>query len=307
MELRRDVVVILNGISRHKKLFYRQYVPALQNVSDLRIFETTSPGDAELIASKMADQATEIILAAGGDGTINQVVNGVLSGRKPHLPVVGLIPLGTGNDFARTVGLRRDVEQLTKLIQSWNVRPVDVGGIEYTPLADKGPAPGLRYFINVADIGMGPVVVERVNRGSEIFGREMAYYLSIIRTFMTYRPVRIEASTSEWSWRGKLRSLAVANGRCYGQGLIIAPDADTGDGIFSVFICGDVSVLDFIRQTPALKKGKYVRMQEVQYKHATAIDLKSETACKIEADGELVGLLPARVRVLDRQLAMLIP
>jgi diacylglycerol kinase family enzyme len=157
----------------------------------------------------------------------------------------------------------------------------------------------------VADIGMGPEVVKRVNESGRAFGSAVAYYKSIIATFFTYKPMVVKASTPEWTWEGKLRSLAVANGKYYGHGICIAPDAIPDDDIFNVFICGDVTVFDFIRHSETMKRGKHVKMPEVLYRETTAIQFSSNDPCMVEGDGEILGKLPATVELMNRKIDFL--
>ena len=304
---KKNAVIIVNGISLKKKLFYHEYLPAISSIFDVEVHETISRNDARLLASKFADKGVDVILSAGGDGTLNQIVNGVLKGREDSgkLPVLGVIPIGSGNDFTRGVGLKVNVDHTLKILSASKTRPVDVGLVEYS-VDPAGTEKALSYFINVADIGMGPEVVGKVLSSGRPFGSEVAYYKSIIDTFLTYKPMVVTATTPEWSWEGKLRTLAVANGKYYGHGLCIAPDAVVDDRMFSVFICGNVSVLDFILHTGTLKKGRNVLMDDVLYKTANSISFASEGPCPIEADGEILGWLPAKVTMINRQLEFLI-
>ena len=304
---KKNAVIIVNGISLKKKLFYHEYLPAISSIFDVEVHETISRNDARLLASKFADKGVDVILSAGGDGTLNQIVNGVLKGREDFgkLPVLGVIPIGSGNDFTRGVGLKVNVDHTLKILSASKTRPVDVGLVEYS-VDPAGTEKALSYFINVADIGMGPEVVGKVLSSGRPFGSEVAYYKSIIDTFLTYKPMVVTATTPEWSWEGKLRTLAVANGKYYGHGLCIAPDAVVDDRMFSIFICGNVSVLDFILHTGTLKKGRNVLMDDVLYKTANSISFASEGPCPIEADGEILGWLPAKVTMINRQLEFLI-
>jgi YegS/Rv2252/BmrU family lipid kinase len=307
---RKKVIVILNGISLEKKVFYHDYLPLLSKISDVTVFETLSKNDAVMLASKAADKYVDLIIAAGGDGTLNQVVNGVLRGREKEtkLPVIGLISIGSGNDFARTAGLKTGAETLKNLILKFAPRKIDVGRISFTPFSQEDIEEKIteRYFVNVADIGMGPMVVDKVSKSTRSFGHAFAYYKSIVSTFMTYKPMVVKAFTNDWTWEGKLRTLAIANGKYFGHGMCIAPGALPDDGMFSVFICGDVSVLDFIRYSSRLKQGKHIHHREVSYKETTSIELTSETNCMLEGDGEIFGTLPAKITLLDRQLNFLI-
>jgi YegS/Rv2252/BmrU family lipid kinase len=302
---KKNVVVILNGISLRKKYFYKKFLPALSDVANVEVKETLTKNDAVLLASKATDQFVDLILAAGGDGTLNQVVNGVLTGRETSskLPVIGLIPLGSGNDFGRTAGIRDDISQIRNLIGKFLPKKIDVGQIDFTcPDGERD----FRYFVNMADLGMGPVVVDKVLKSGRPFGHAAAYYKSILSTFVQYKPMEIEAVSKDWTWKGKLRTLGVGNGKCYGSGMVITPDAILDDRLFNVFICGNVSVFDFIRYTGHLKKGKHIKHPEIHYKTTTEVSFTSEKTCLIEGDGEILGKLPATVRLLERQLEFLI-
>jgi YegS/Rv2252/BmrU family lipid kinase len=304
----KDVVVILNGISLKKKFFYHKILPSLSRHTNVEVFETLSKNDAVSLASKATNQYADLILAAGGDGTLNQVVNGVLTGREMEmkLPVIGIIPMGSGNDFDRTAGVNAEIEKLIALIDCFQPKKIDVGNIRFTPFVDKSTARREQYFVNVADIGMGPLVVDKVLKSGRPFGHSVAYYKSILSTFMSYKPMVVKVTTPEWSWEGKLRTLAIGNGKFYGHGLCVAPDAIMDDRLFNAFICGNVSVWEFIWYSGSLKKGRHIRIPEVQYKVATSLELTSDKPCMIEGDGEILGLLPARVQLIERQLDFLI-
>ena len=305
---KRKAVVILNGLSQKKKLFYHEYLPALSAIFDVEVHETISKGDARNAASDFSDKNVDVILPAGGDGTLSHVVNGILKGREydKNLPAIGVIPIGSGNDFARGIGLKPTVDNVLRAMSAFNTRAVDVGLVEYTSLPDGEGQKAFTYFVNVADIGMGPEVVGKVLSGSRPFGSEVAYYQSILTTFVTYKPMIVKAVTPEWTWEGKLRTLAVANGQYYGHGLCIAPEAVVDDRMFSVFICGNVSVLDFIMHTSTLKKGENVVVEGVLYKSAREISFSGEAPCPIEADGEILGWLPARVSMIEKQLQFIV-
>lgn len=307
-EGKRKAVIILNGISLKKKLFYKEYLPEISRIFDVEVHETLSKHDARILASKFTEKYVDVILAAGGDGTLHHVVNGILKGRENEirLPVVGLIPIGSGNDFARGVSPKLNVDHTLKTFSAFKPRLIDIGRIQYSLLPGGSAEDAWTYFVNVADIGMGPEVVGKVLSSGRPFGSEVAYYKSIVNTFLTYTPMVVKAVTEHWTWEGKLRTLAVANGKYYGHGLCIAPDAVIDDRLFSVFICGNVSVFDFIMHTGTLKKGKNVNIEDVLYKTATGIEFSGTSPCPIEGDGEILGWLPAKVSMIERQLEFLI-
>jgi diacylglycerol kinase family enzyme len=192
------------------------------------------------------------------------------------------------------------------LLHTFKPKAIDVGLIRFTPTEARPDAIKEKYFVNVADLGMGPEVVRRVNASARPFGHAVAYYKSILATFLSYKPMVVTAKTEQWSWTGKVRTLAIGNGKCYGHGLHIAPDAKPDDRIFNTFICGNVSMLDFIKYTDSLKKGRHIRIPEIQYGETQDIQLSSEKECLIEGDGEIFGKLPARIKLIQKQLQFLI-
>lgn len=299
------IAIIVNGISVEKKNFYKKFLPALKQAFTPEIVETRTIKDAVLLASNAVDKRFDVILAVGGDGTVNQVVNGVLQGRENYkdLPTIGIMPIGTGNDLARGLNLRADVHQLLSLLKNFKPKEIDVGKVDFT--TDMGNH-AYQYFVNVADIGMGPEVVKKVLTSDRLFGAGMSYYRSILSTFISYKPMMVYANTTKWEWEGKLRTLAIANSKYYGHGLCIAPDAKSDDGIFEAFICGNVSVFDFILQSGRLKRGEKISHRGILYRQATAIDLRAESPCGIEADGEFLGWLPARIEVMPQKLKFLL-
>jgi diacylglycerol kinase (ATP) len=147
--------------------------------------------------------------------------------------------------------------------------------------------------------------VRRVTDSGRAFGAEVAYYKSILSTFFHYQPMVVHASSNDWTWNGITRSLAIANGKYYGHGLCIAPDAKVDDDMFTAFICGNVSVLDFIIHSQKLKKGKHITLPEVSYRDTKSVSLTAESLCLIEGDGEILGKLPAKVELIDRKIDFL--
>jgi diacylglycerol kinase (ATP) len=298
------IAIILNGISLEKEILYKKFIPKLASLFTIEVFETVTTDDAVLLASKAAEKNFDVILAAGGDGTLHQVLNGILKGREnnPDLPLLGVIPIGTGNDFARAMQIQTDIDQLIHLLQNLKPKPVDIGKVYYTTATNESEE---RYFINVADIGMGPEVVRKVMTSNKVFGSNLSYCFAILSTFLKYKVMMVHAKADDWNWSGKLRTLAVANGNYYGHGMNIAPDAKPNDKIFEVFIAGNVSALFFMLKSNLLKQGKKVIAPEVLYNKTTEIELTSESPCSIEADGEILGLLPARIEMMKETIKFL--
>ncbi len=297
------IAIILNGISLKKKRFYSVLLPAIKRVAQADVFETRTKHDAVSLAAKAVEKQYDVILAAGGDGTLNQVVNGMLSGNEAfaNLPALGLIPLGSGNDFARTLNIRPEPAQLTRLLTELKPKPIDVGRIAFTGETN---APVV-YFINIADCGMGPDVVMRVLDSGRALGTTLTYYGAILKTFARYNLIEVAVKAPEWEWAGKIRAVAVANGRYFGSGIGIAPDARPDDGMFTCFIAGHVSALDFMLQQGRMRSGKPAVHSEIIYREVASIEISSGEPHLFEADGELVGNLPVKIDVIPQRLHFL--
>ncbi len=294
------VAIVLNGVSRTKNLLYSQVLPPIKHRFDVEIFETQYADHATQIASSLT--AYDYVLAAGGDGTLHQVLNGVLQNQNIKLPVLGIIPLGTGNDFARTCGIKADGNRIANLLIQNKTKQIDVG--QLTCVNDEGRSHS-KYFINECSLGMGPDVVRRLINSNRSLGPSLTYLKAIVQTFFGLKPQKIFIETPHWRWNGKMRVLAVANGKSFGNSIFIAPDAAQDDGVFSTFLAGDLSTLSFLFCLQKMKKKGKVTHPLVHYNNCSLIDVTSHSQCPIEADGEWMGWLPMKIEILSQRIAFL--
>ncbi len=259
----------------------------------------TKPGMIATDARNLADENCTHIIAAGGDGTISDVVHGILSSDNPDV-IAGQLPQGTANDWSKTWPAAPSLKQLLELIKSGVTRQSDVGCMELS----NGE---LRYFLNIADLGIGAQVVERVNRRSKWMGANLTFLMSILQTFITYRNIAVTCKADKWEWKGKIKSIVVANGRYFGSGLGIAPDASPSDGLLDLVIVGDVSMADYVKYLPDLKKAKKISHPGVIYKTARSLVINAPENAGIEADGELFGHGTVTIRILPKGIRLLEP
>jgi diacylglycerol kinase (ATP) len=295
------VLVILNGVSRKKKLFYRAILPHLKKHVDTEVWETQYAGHAEDLACQGVAMGFGVILSAGGDGTMHQVVNGVMEG-SAHVPVLGLIPLGSGNDLARSLGVKADPQQIVELLKHKRTTEVDVGLIT---AHDKNGKRITRHFINECSMGMGPEVVRRVNEGARMLGPGLMYLRSIIATFLLLKAEHLWVQAGTLKWSGKSRVTAIANGRTFGHGIYIAPNSSMTDGLFNVFIAADPPLLRFLMLLQALRRPAESRDACLTYAPATRVEVGSNKPLPLEADGELVGFSPFVCEVAVRKISFL--
>lgn len=289
------IAVVLNGTKSKKSKWYQQYHSILSAHHELQIFETTSAGDGVGQTIRAIDQHPDVILTAGGDGTLSQVVNGLMQ-KASKIPVA-IAPLGSGNDFAALCGIKNASDLLKKLAAI----PVetDIGLISGFS-ADGQPVK--KYFINVASIGLGPEVAQLIERSSRRLGADLTYVLNSVRAFIRQVPFEVSVIADGTDWRGKVRVLAVANGFRFGSGIHVAPGAKADDGIFATFIAGDVPLHEFLYLLMKIKRAHKVDHQQIKYGSAKNIRLEGPEGSWLEADGELTCLLPAELTILPARI-----
>ena len=273
------------------------------NVGSVELLCTSGKKHAIELATKATEKRCDYLVAVGGDGTLHEVMNGILrSTIEPiNYPTLGLLPYGSANDFAKTAHISNSKEKLLKMIQSNSTQKIDIGKIRIHQTGE------IRYFINIAGVGLGPEVVLNLEKSSSLFGPAVNYFKNIIKGFLNYAKKEVTCSTSNWKWNGQLLQMAVANGRYFGNGICTAPDARLTNGQFQIAIFADLSIWDYLKNLSKLKKGIKIEHQQVCYYMAKEVILESKEACGIEADGEYVGLIPATVSILPEAIKFLMP
>jgi diacylglycerol kinase (ATP) len=265
---------------------------------------TTSAVSAEEMALAAVSQGCDFLIAVGGDGTIHEVINGVM--RAPvaarERVAVGALPFGTGNDFVRSLGVSDSVEQLDGLIRAGQVRCIDLGRLT---LASGQGGERVVWFGNIASLGISSAIVEQVKRLPRWLPASVAFYWSIVLTLLRYRPrrMRLQLENGEVI-SGDFISLCVANGRYFGSGLGIAPMARLDDGLLEVVMIANAGSWDFVRFLPTLRKAQPVLDERVRYLSVRSLSIDGQ-ACPLEVDGELAGYAPAHIEVVPQALRCL--
>ncbi len=293
-------LIILNDISPKKKKFYSEILPILQSKFEITVSETSYAGHASQLASEALGKKFDCIIAAGADGTLHQVINGILSANTSQtMPSVGLIPLGSGNDFATTCGLSSNANSISKLLESNQPKPTDVGKISCYDEKGNGIT---KYFINACSIGMGPTTVLRMEKSPKWLNADLRYLTSILHTFFTHRPQGLTIKTTSWEWSGKARVFAVANGKSFGNKIFIAPDALQDDGFFNLFLAGEVPLIKFLWFLQSLKQKKKVDDPLITYSKTKEVLVSSQEKILVEAEGESIGCLPAKIEIIPSRV-----
>ena len=266
---------------------------------------TGAPGDATRLTRRAIMEGAKLIVCIGGDGTLNEVVNGFMGGDGPLRDEVMLafIPRGTGGDFMKTVHLPRDTNEALDLIKSCPVRAIDLGRVEY--MNHRGQTAS-RYFHNVASFGLGGEVDERVNRTTKVFGGFISFIWATLISLLSYKKKRIGLKVDDVtipdfvSW-----NVVVANGQYHGGGMWVAPEAVVDDGFFQITVIGDFSLPEVFWNLPQLYNGKLLQLEKVTSYVGKKVEVCSEQKVLLDIDGEQPGRLPATVEIVPRCLNLI--
>lgn len=298
------VFVVKSGI-RHKTRFY-QLVEEFKSFSlfeRIEVRETRHAQHAITLAFQACNEGFEYVVAVGGDGTLNEVVNGVMQHPEKKSCVV-FLPFGSANDFSLTIPAFNSAKELAEGIRKNKIRNIDVGLIKSQ---DENGKIHKNFFINVADAGIGATVVKKVNRSRKFWGARLAYAKAIISTFLTYEASEARILVDGQEIRKKILTIIVANGKAFGEGIMIAPDAKVDDGRFSIVVIGKVSVLEYLRYIPGLRKGKKIEHREVMYLSGKEISVEPiDHSLNVEYDGEFGGYAPVLITMHSEKLQMLV-
>ncbi len=270
----------------------------------VEVEHTRGPRDAERIAREGVRAGIERLIVVGGDGTVSEVVTGLLSAGLGSYAELGVVPCGTGGDLLRTYGLPRDVDGALERLARGKASPVDAGRVDYL---DSTGRPARAYFLNVASAGMSGLTSALVNRAPKVLGGRLSFLVGVVHSILTYQsaPVSIHADGS-LVYEGRLVLATAANGRYFGGGMHIAPKAVPDDGLLDLVIIPQLSRARLLTKLPSLYRGTHVEHPAVVFRRARRIDIDAERgAVWLELDGEPLGQLPATFEVLPGAIQLI--
>ncbi len=256
---------------------------------------TKQRGDAAALAGEAARKGAKFIIACGGDGTVSEVANGILSSGKDA--ELGILPSGTGGDFRRTLEIPAQSRAAARVLRTGRTVKIDVGRVSF--VGNDGNE-AMRYFLGVASCGMSTKVIERVK------AKKSSFVSSLLQTAVRTEPARLVVQLDDSHERHLvLLNLCVANARYFGGGMKIAPEAKLTDGKFDVVGIGDLSALKLFTSAPRVYLGSHLSMPEVSHALARKVTIKSAdraSEINLEVDGELPGKLPATFQIIPEAL-----
>ena len=296
-----STVVIVNPHSRSGRTGAR--LSELKGLlrEHLGVFEfavTRGPGDATGLTRAALSSGAGRILVAGGDGTVNEVLNGVLAESPAQRPELGILPMGTGRDFARMLKLGSDLAQSVRRLSEGTRRRVDAGRITFM---GRDGAEQSRCFLNIASFGLtGESALWLEERGRAGKRGKLSSVTSGLVGLARYGAPEVTLrADGELLFRGRLTLAAIANGQYFAGGMHVAPDARVDDCLFDVVVVPRLPLAQSLAEFPRLIRGTHVHNQSVIVRRAARIEAESDGKVWIEADGEPIGTLPARFELLE--------
>jgi diacylglycerol kinase (ATP) len=267
----------------------------LQTFPGASVEFTEGAGDASRLAREAALNGCEIVIAAGGDGTLNEVINGVIP--DADRVQVGLIPLGTGNDFAKMLDLPPTIEDCVDVLRAGNVRPTDVVRVTTDQV---------RHFINISAGGFSGTVNEKLTPEIKQSWGPLAYLRCAAEALPELRAYRTEITLDDATTLAlDLYNVVIANGRYVAGGTFIAPEASINDGLLDIILIPASAPGSIALVAAQIAVGKHLTSEGVVFRRAGTISVKSEPGMWFNVDGELIGNEPARFEIMPRALQFL--
>jgi YegS/Rv2252/BmrU family lipid kinase len=254
------------------------------------------------LAEQAGKGGASLVVAVGGDGTMNEVVNGLM--RADPRPELAIVPLGTGMDFVRTYGIPTRFDEAVRTALTGPPRRIDVGSVSYRTWEGEDAR---RYVVNVGSVGMSAAVAQRANGMSKALGGRTTFFYALVRVFLAWRNTVVHVDLDGDEHSGRMHDVVVANGRYHGGAMMLAPEAQPDDGLFDVLLIGDVNKLDFVTTAPKLYRGTHLAHPKVELARARAVAVDAPERLPIELDGEQVGTTPARFEIVPAAIAVRVP
>jgi len=261
---------------------------------------TEGVGHAIELAREAASGGCQLLVAVGGDGTVNEVANGILLSKGLRNATIGIISTGTGGDFIRSAGIDRDYIKACSSLAGTRRRLIDVGVVEY----HKDGQTCERFFINSAGVGFDAAVAETSNRLPKFLGGTIPYIMGLLKSLVGYRNKQVVMKVDGREESGRILSVVVANGCYFGGGMRVAPQADIADGLLDVITVGDMGKIELLRAFPTIYKGTHIHHPKVRMNKATRIAIGSTEKFLVHADGEFLGEGPVSFRLMPSALSV---
>ena len=308
-----DTIFIVNPASKRgsvlvKKLNLPDWIK--QHQLSAGVFFTEGPGHGIQLAKQFTETGVKKIIVVGGDGTVSEIVHGIFTAEVTERPSLGVLAAGTGSDFARMIKSQWGLGEGSDWLLHTRSQTIDVGKLVLTDQAGKNPRE--RYFINIADIGLGAEVARGVNESKKAFGK-LSYLVVLIKSFFTYSALKVKITFADQSFSDRLTALVVANGAYFGGGMKIAPEASLNDGQLDLVYIKRLSFWSVLTQAPLemrqVFKGERMKKIPVLYKKIRQLQVESleDRPLCLDIDGETDSVHQVQFEIIPQALELLVP
>jgi YegS/Rv2252/BmrU family lipid kinase len=253
------------------------------------------------LARHAAEEGAKLIVAVGGDGTVNEVASGIAELGDVELAV---IPRGTGVDFVRTYGIPKKLEGAVEVALHGAVREIDAGRVAFRAWSGEA-AEG--WFFNAAGVGMSGAIARRTNESSKALGGKISYLWSTLAVFARWQNADVRVSVDDEVRTGVTNEVVVANGRYLGGGMMLCPEASPDDGLFDVLVIGDVTKRDLVQTMPKIYRGTHLPHPKAELLRGRTVEVDSDEPLPVQLDGEQPGTTPVRFELVPRALRLRVP
>ena len=303
--------VIANPVSAAGKTFkqYPSIIEKLESALGIVCKKTLTrrPMDATRIAREMIDDGYTLIVGIGGDGTMQEIVNGFLEDDRPVNPhcSLGIISSGTGQGFARSLGLPSDIGRQLDVITAGASHPVDLGRVTCNNAASGRTH---RYFVNECQGGIGSTVVKSVSINLKRFGGRLAFGLGAVKAFFNSTAQNLSVLLDDSQlMEGPFMGVVVANGAYTGGGMKLAPHAKNDDGMLDVLLIQEQTLAQRLASFPTIYSGRHIDLPKFGYHRARTVSISAVSPLYLEADGELVGESPCKIEIIPGGIRVCLP
>lgn len=261
------------------------------------------PGHLGQLAAQAAGRGAARLVVVGGDGAVNEAVNGLVGAGRSAVELA-VLPRGTGTDFVRSFGIPTDVEQAARIALAGRLQLVDAGKVTYRSWAG-GDA--IAHFANIASAGMSGAVAKRTNETTKAFGGKASYLLATVVVFAGWRNTELRVTVDDAIRSGRMYDAIVANGRYFGGGMKICPEAVSDDGLFDVLLIGDITKADLLLNLPRIYRGTHLPHPRAELLRGAVVTVDAPEPLPVELDGEQPGTTPARFEIVPGALRLRVP
>jgi diacylglycerol kinase (ATP) len=255
------------------------------------------------LARAAAERGSDVLVVVGGDGSVHEVVNGVVASGRSDVELA-VLPRGTGKDFVRSLRIPRDLGDAIAVAKEGRARPVDVGRAEY--VAWEG-SPATAYFANFAGAGISGAIARRANASSKAAGGRVSFFWATLAVFAGWRSATVTADVDGVQRSGQMFEVLAMNGDYAAGGMWVTPEAEPDDGRLDVLVIGDVTKLDFVRTFPKIYRGKHLTHPKIEVLQGRSVAVDADVPLPIVLDGEQPGTTPARFEIVPNALRVRVP